>query len=190
MPKATVSGTDADLRKLSLDGARSILLSYGIPDNEIEKLGRWERIGLVRKLSSDAKAAGEGGSTKFARGSRYSLQQQQLQYREQAQLIFDNQVRALSEPNPDISDDEDEANELDDFGTALETMLQPKKRKQRDMTIHQKKVVQEEEDEAERKEFEKFLEEEIKEKKEEPKNRSSTRTTTKSREKNRNVYST
>ncbi len=161
MPKAAVSGTDADLRKLSLENAARILREYGVPESEIDKLGRWERIGMVRKLSSEAALAGERGSTKFARGSRYSMQQQQQQYREQAQLIFDNQVRALSEPNPDVSDDE-ESNELDDFGTALESFVQPKKKAKTYENVHQKKAVQEEEDEAERKELEQFLEQEKK----------------------------
>jgi hypothetical protein len=36
------------------------------------------------------------GVTKFARGARYSMHQQQLQYKEQVQMIFDNQVDVTS----------------------------------------------------------------------------------------------
>ena len=33
------------------------------------------------------------GNTKFARGMRYSSQEQQHQYKEQVQMIFDNQMK-------------------------------------------------------------------------------------------------
>lgn len=61
-PKAMVTGTDADLRKLSLEDARLMLLKFGVPDEKIAQLTRWDRIALVRKKSSEA-AALSGGTT-------------------------------------------------------------------------------------------------------------------------------
>ena len=41
-PKRTVTGTDADLRKLPLKDAKAILRKHGVPEHEIKKLSRWE----------------------------------------------------------------------------------------------------------------------------------------------------
>jgi transcription initiation factor TFIID subunit 1 len=51
LPKSQVTGTDADLRKLSLDNARLVLLKFGVSEEEIKELSRWERIARVRKMS-------------------------------------------------------------------------------------------------------------------------------------------
>lgn len=40
-PKRTVTGTDADLRKLPLKEARAILRQNGVPEEEIKRLSRW-----------------------------------------------------------------------------------------------------------------------------------------------------
>jgi len=37
-----VSGTTADLRRLALNEARGILRKFGVPEDEIKKLSRWE----------------------------------------------------------------------------------------------------------------------------------------------------
>ena len=47
-PKRTVTGTDADLRKLPLKDARAILRKNGVPEEEIKRLSRWEVIDVVR----------------------------------------------------------------------------------------------------------------------------------------------
>lgn len=49
-----VTGTDADLRKLSLDNARLVLLKFGVDEEVIQNMTRWDRIALVRKKSSEA----------------------------------------------------------------------------------------------------------------------------------------
>ena len=73
-PKIAVTGTDADLRKLSLKNARKVLREFGVPEDEIKKLSRWECIALVRKKSGEAASFGdESQLTKFARGTRYIL---------------------------------------------------------------------------------------------------------------------
>ncbi len=49
-PKRTVTGTDADLRKLPLKDARAILRKNGVPEDAIMKLSRWEVIDVVRSV--------------------------------------------------------------------------------------------------------------------------------------------
>lgn len=43
-----VQGTDADLRRMTTDAAKKRLMDYGLTLAEIEPLGRWVRIDLVR----------------------------------------------------------------------------------------------------------------------------------------------
>ena len=70
-PKRTVTGTDADLRKLPLKDARAILRQNGVAEEEIKKLSRWEVIDVVRTLSTEKVKAGDEGDHKFSRGNRY-----------------------------------------------------------------------------------------------------------------------
>lgn len=56
-----MTGTDADLRKLSLKNARQVLRNFGISDEEIKKLSRWEVIDVVRTMSTAAVKSGEDG---------------------------------------------------------------------------------------------------------------------------------
>ena len=76
-PKA-VMGTDADLRKLKLNKARSVLRNFGVPEEEvcycvfshsshcspsppqIGKLSRWQVIDMVRTISTEAAKSGGG----------------------------------------------------------------------------------------------------------------------------------
>ncbi|KAK6322296.1 hypothetical protein J4Q44_G00070880 [Coregonus suidteri] len=46
--KKTVTGTDADLRRLSLKNAKQLLRKFGVPEEEIKKLSRWEVIDVER----------------------------------------------------------------------------------------------------------------------------------------------
>ena len=50
--KRTVTGTDADLRRLHLSQAKELLANYGVPEHEIKKLKRWEIIDVVRTMST------------------------------------------------------------------------------------------------------------------------------------------
>ena len=79
-PKRTVTGTDADLRKLPLKDAKAILRKNGVPEEEIKKLSRWEVIDVVRTLSTEKVKAGEEGvdSFKFSRGNRFSIAEHQV----------------------------------------------------------------------------------------------------------------
>eukprot|EP01113_Clastostelium_recurvatum_P039853 TRINITY_DN6136_c0_g1_i6.p1 TRINITY_DN6136_c0_g1~~TRINITY_DN6136_c0_g1_i6.p1 ORF type:complete len:1055 (-),score=305.98 TRINITY_DN6136_c0_g1_i6:55-3219(-) len=121
LPKTSVTGTSADLRKLSLEEAAGVLRSFGVTEDEINRLSRWKRIGLVREMSSKA-ALGGGGETKFARGMRFSLDQQTQRYKENAQTIFDAQLKmiGLTEHEMEELDNEEQ---FADFGKDLEELL-------------------------------------------------------------------
>lgn len=126
-PKVVVTGTDADLRKLSLEQARQILLKFGIPDERVQGLTRWDRIALIRKMSSEAAAAGdEAGLTKFARGSRYTAHLAHQQYKDHIQAIFQQQLSLLARRDEEASDNEKEEAEdaqLAELEKNLETDL-------------------------------------------------------------------
>lgn len=124
----TVTGTDADLRRLSMDAARELLLKFGVPEEQIDKLTRWHRIAMVRKLSSEQAASGitidEIPVSKFARGQRMSFLQLQQQTREKCQEIWDRQVQSLSALDGDDNASDTEAHsDLDSFAGDLENLL-------------------------------------------------------------------
>merc|ERR1712227_482992 len=156
-PKRTVTGTDADLRKLPLKDAKAILRKNGVPEEEIKKLSRWEVIDVVRTLSTEKVKAGEEGvdSFKFSRGNRFSIAEHQERYREDCQRIFEvqNKVLAsdeiLSSDDGESSTEEEECDEdLVELGKNIENMVQNKK------TSTQ---FQREREEAERKKLQKVM---------------------------------
>ncbi|KAI9580485.1 transcription initiation factor TFIID subunit 1 isoform X1 [Glossina fuscipes] len=130
-PKRTVTGTDADLRRLPLQRAKELLRTYKVPEEEIKKLSRWEVIDVVRTLSTEKAKAGEQGMDKFSRGNRFSIAEHQERYKEECQRIFDLQNRVLASSEV-LSTDEDESSaseesDLEELGKNLENMLSNKK---------------------------------------------------------------
>lgn len=130
-PKRTVTGTDADLRRLSLNNAKALLRKYGVPEEEIKKLSRWEVIDVVRTLSTEKAKAGEEGMDKFSRGNRFSIAEHQERYKEECQRIFNLQNRVLASSEV-LSTDEGETtaseeSDLEELGKNLENMLANKK---------------------------------------------------------------
>jgi transcription initiation factor TFIID subunit 1 len=106
-----------------------VLLKFKVSEEEIEKMTRWHRIALVRKLSSEQAASGvrlgAAALNKFARGQRMSFLQLQQQTREKCQDIWDKQVQSLSLPEGDNTDSDGEANgDLDSFAGDLENLLE------------------------------------------------------------------
>ncbi|RZC74501.1 hypothetical protein C5167_049982 [Papaver somniferum] len=124
----TVTGTDADLRRLNMDGARELLLKFNVPEDTIAKQTRWHRIALIRKLSSEQASAGVKVDAttigKYARGQRMSFLQLQQQAREKCQEIWDRQLQNLSAAEGDENESDSEANsDLDSFAGDLENLL-------------------------------------------------------------------
>ena len=106
-----------------------VLLKFKVPEEIIDKLTRWHRIAMVRKLSSEQAATGVklGAATlnKFARGQRMSFLQLQQQTREKCQDIWDRQTQSLSMADGDDSESDGEANgDLDSFAGDLENLLE------------------------------------------------------------------
>ncbi|XP_017241541.1 transcription initiation factor TFIID subunit 1 isoform X2 [Daucus carota subsp. sativus] len=125
---STVTGTDADLRRLSMEAAREVLLKFNIPEEQIAKLTRWHRIAMIRKLSSEQAAAGVKVDpttiSKYARGQRMSFLQLQQQTREKCQEIWDRQVESLAAVDGEENESDVEANsDLDSFAGDLENLL-------------------------------------------------------------------
>ena len=58
--KGPITGTSADLRKLSMQDAKNLLMQYGLEAVYIDKMSRWQRIDAVRKCSTAV--AAEGGA--------------------------------------------------------------------------------------------------------------------------------
>ncbi|CAH8254309.1 unnamed protein product [Arabidopsis lyrata] len=124
----TVTGTDADLRRLSMEAAREVLIKFNVPDEIIAKQTRWHRIAMIRKLSSEQAASGVKVDPttigKYARGQRMSFLQMQQQAREKCQEIWDRQLLSLSAFDGDENESENEANsDLDSFAGDLENLL-------------------------------------------------------------------
>ncbi|KAL0690634.1 hypothetical protein Bca4012_090313 [Brassica carinata] len=121
----TVTGTDADLRRLSREAAREVLLKFNVPDEKMAKQNRWHLIAMIRKLSSEQAASGvlkvdPTTIGKYARGQRMSFLQLQQQAREKCQEIWDRQLLSLSACDDDESESE---NDMDSFVGDLENLL-------------------------------------------------------------------
>uniref|UniRef100_T1IVK3 Transcription initiation factor TFIID subunit 1 n=1 Tax=Strigamia maritima TaxID=126957 RepID=T1IVK3_STRMM len=129
--KKLVTGTDADLRKLSLNNAKSLLKKFGASDAVVKKLTRWEVIAAVRQYSTQQAKSGEAGLNKFARGNRFSIAENQQRYKEECQRIFDLQNKVLQSEeilstDDDSSSDEDNS-DMEAMAKNLESMIASKK---------------------------------------------------------------
>jgi len=134
--KRTVTGTDADLRRLSLKDAKQLLRKFGVAESEIKKLSRWEVIDVVRTMSTEqaklaaAQEDGDTGISKFARGNRFSTQEHQERYKEECQRIFDLQNRILASDETLSTDDDsssDDDSDFEEISKNIESMLANKK---------------------------------------------------------------
>lgn len=85
----TVTGTDADLRKLPKRILKLKLLQMGEDEEHINKLSRWERVFLLRYKSNKAAELGyEGDLTKYARGDRIGTNAQKETYQNNINDVF------------------------------------------------------------------------------------------------------
>lgn len=92
-----ITGTENDLRKLTMKQMASLLRSYGMNQKDIDKLRRWDRVHVIRDLSTKAASDGMGdGLERYARGEKMKLSDQKQMYRERIQEIWRRQRAALS----------------------------------------------------------------------------------------------
>jgi hypothetical protein len=112
-----ITGTENDLRKLTMKQMASLLKSYGMKDKQISVLKRWDRVHVIRDLSTKAASDGMGDEMeRFARGEKLRLSDQRENYKKRVQEIWRRQIAALSSADAvnDISSRSDmdlEANE-------------------------------------------------------------------------------
>lgn len=92
-----ITGTEDDLRKLTMKQMASLLRSYGMAQKQIDTLKRWDRVHVIRDLSTKAASDGIGdGLERFARGEKMKLAEQKQMYRDRVQTIWGRQIAALS----------------------------------------------------------------------------------------------
>uniref|UniRef100_A0A7E4UVZ6 DUF3591 domain-containing protein n=1 Tax=Panagrellus redivivus TaxID=6233 RepID=A0A7E4UVZ6_PANRE len=127
VPKRLVTGTNADLRKLPLREAKEICKKYGVKDEEINSLSRWEIIDVIRTLSTQAAKARSdfSGMARFARGNiRFNYADMQQKYKQHCQAIFEKQNRTLSSVNYDDTDnDSSDEDEHEGMAESIENIL-------------------------------------------------------------------
>jgi hypothetical protein len=92
-----ITGTEDDLRKLTMKQMAALLRSYGMAQKQIDTLKRWDRVHVIRDLSTKAASDGIGdGLERFARGEKMKLSEQKQMYRDRIQVIWRRQITALS----------------------------------------------------------------------------------------------
>lgn len=92
-----ITGTQNDLRKLTMKQMASLLRSYGMKDKQIAVLKRWDRVHVIRDLSTKAASDGMGDELeRFARGEKIRLSDQRQNYTQRIQEIWRRQVAALT----------------------------------------------------------------------------------------------
>jgi len=73
-----------------------ILRSYGLSQEKIDKLKRWDRVHVIRDLSTKNASDGLGdGLERYARGEKMKLTDQKRMYTERLQEIWRRQISAL-----------------------------------------------------------------------------------------------
>lgn len=122
--RENTAGTDADLRRLNMEQAKNILLNFGVTEEEVAKLKRWERIACIREFSNAA--AQDGGKlgerlNRFARGTRVSIAQQQEMYSRERNEAFERQRKVLA---GEVVPGEATYEDAEDLGKDLEDLLQ------------------------------------------------------------------
>ncbi|KAL3943904.1 MAG: hypothetical protein SGBAC_002021 [Bacillariaceae sp.] len=96
--KDKITGTEDDLRKLTMKQMANILRSYGMEQKKIDTLKRWDRVHVIRDLSTKAASDGVGdGLERFARGEKMKLSDQKQMYRDRIQVIWKRQITSLSD---------------------------------------------------------------------------------------------
>jgi len=107
----TVTGTDADLRKLSKEDIKLKLIQLGIEDEYINKMSRWERVSMLRFKSNEVVKIGyEGDLTKYSRGTRMSAKLQRDAYQKSINETFKKQINFITneieeDPNKNMKEE-------------------------------------------------------------------------------------
>lgn len=89
-----MTGTEADLRKLSKEQIYEMLKKLGVDQSiDLTNMSRWKGVKALRERSSKAASLGIiSNYTKFARGVRVTSKMQKESYQKQINEIFEKQV--------------------------------------------------------------------------------------------------
>jgi Protein of unknown function (DUF3591)/Bromodomain len=90
-----ITGTDNDLRKLTMKQMGAMLRSFNMPQSKIDTLKRWDRVHVIRDLSTKAASDGVGEHSRFARGEKMKLSEQKEDYQQRIQTIWNRQRSSL-----------------------------------------------------------------------------------------------
>ena len=130
-----VTGTDKDLRKLSMTEMARMLEEYGVQKKQISNLARWDRVHMIRELSTKAASDNAGdGMERYARGEKVKLKDKIDSYKKRIQEIWERQRSFLktedeanldkpetflkednSKSDDDDNDDDDDDDDDDDY---------------------------------------------------------------------------
>lgn len=94
----SVTGTDADLRKLKKEDIFKKLVSeFNYDVKEIQNMSRWSMVGLLRERSSNLEGSTlDDKNKRYARGIRYTSKTQREVYHKQVDQLFKTQMIYLS----------------------------------------------------------------------------------------------
>ena len=94
-----VTGTECDLRRLTMQQMLEQLVKLGMQAKKIKPLTRWERVAMIRELANQRPLAdGNVELQKYARQVRSKCQRSVASYMREQQDIFDRQCVALACP--------------------------------------------------------------------------------------------
>lgn len=92
-----ITGTENDLRKLTMKQMASMLRSYGMDNKFISTLKRWDRVHVIRDYSTKAASdgMGDGMENRYARTEKTKLFEQKQSYKERIQEMCRRQKSYL-----------------------------------------------------------------------------------------------
>ncbi|EAY13948.1 hypothetical protein TVAG_490860 [Trichomonas vaginalis G3] len=108
-PKKQRYGTDADLRVLHIPQLNEKLRSYGIPEEQIARLLRWDKVKLLREITSNQMKEGiqTEDTLKYARGPCNQYQEKKEQYKKVYEESFKTNLQYISSSKKDDSEYQD-----------------------------------------------------------------------------------
>ena len=142
------TGTNADLRKLTMEEMAAALVKLGKGEEEVAGMPRWDRVRAIAKLSMEAVVEGKYPNLKrFARQVRPTSAKMMEDYRRDVQLIFDRQLQMLAYTGrPDYSHEvNDDVGAVKEKGGAA-AMRQKAKDRGKSEYLTQKRKEREEEE--------------------------------------------
>jgi len=95
--KPPKNNVGTDLRKLNLEQTKELLMEFGVPDEKIQSMKRWDQIKLITKISNDRIAAGEtsGELLQYVRKKRKEKHTKKLIMNDFKKFLMANQKHFL-----------------------------------------------------------------------------------------------